>query len=612
MAENKTIYGNITAIRTSLLERMKEFADNTYSPGSFIPKEILTMMTDATCETNKEIAVFLDRRNRVIAIAIGNDKSVPLPELEGRKSSLRLSGIRCLHTHPNGTVRPSNVDLQSLKTMRYDAMVVIGIDPEKKRSCGASVTLLARDENGVLNRTETIGPVSTARIVYFDNIFDDLLEIDRTAAAYGNTTQKIKRERERAILVGVLPENKQFTGDPLAELHELAESAGAEPVEHFTQKREAPDARTYIGRGLAEELSLKRQALNVSLIIFDDELSASQIRNLENITGARVIDRTALILDIFASRAKSREGRLQVELAQQKYRLPRLMGQGTSLSRLGGGIGTRGPGETQLETDRRHIKRKINYLEAQLREVKERRGVLRKERQKKEIPTVAVVGYTNAGKSTLVNTLCNSDVFVEDQLFATLDTSVRRLVTPEHRDFLLIDTVGFIKKLPHDLIEAFKSTLEETVYADLLLHVVDASNPDFETCIDTVEKILQEIGAGNRPRYLILNKIDKASEEITPSPRVAGGYGKAFNVSALRGDGLELLKKEIVNYFVKVDKKYECILPYEKAGVLSYLHEKGTVEREEYREDGIYVKGKMPPEHFERVSGYEMRERKEL
>lgn len=383
MAENKTIYGNITAIRTSLLERMKEFADNTYSPGSFIPKEILTMMTDATCETNKEIAVFLDRKNRVIAIAIGNDKSVPLPELEGRKSSLRLSGIRCLHTHPNGTVRPSNVDLQSLKTMRYDAMVVIGIDPEKKRSCGASVTLLARDKNGVLNRTETIGPVSTARIVYFDNIFDDLLEIDRTAAAYGNTTQKIKRERERAILVGVLPENKQFTGDPLAELHELAESAGAEPVEHFTQKREAPDARTYIGRGLAEELSLKRQALNVSLIIFDDELSASQIRNLENITGARVIDRTALILDIFASRAKSREGRLQVELAQQKYRLPRLMGQGTSLSRLGGGIGTRGPGETQLETDRRHIKRKINYLEAQLREVKERRGVLRKERQKK-------------------------------------------------------------------------------------------------------------------------------------------------------------------------------------------------------------------------------------
>ena len=210
-----------------------------------------------------------------------------------------------------------------------------------------------------------------------------------------------------------------------------------------------------------------------------------------------MIDRTALILDIFASRASSREGRLQVELAQQKYRLPRLIGQGISLSRLGGGIGTRGPGETQLETDRRHIQRKINYLEKQLREVKERRGILRKERQKKEIPSVAVVGYTNAGKSTLVNALCGSDVFVEDQLFATLDTSVRRLATPEHRDFLLTDTVGFIRKLPHDLIEAFKSTLEETVYADLLLHVVDASNPDFTECIETVEQILQEIGAGD-------------------------------------------------------------------------------------------------------------------
>ncbi len=605
MAENKIIYGNISAVRNSLLERMKEFVENTYSPGSFIPGEIVAMMTEATCETNKEVAVFLDRRNRVAAIAVGDDKSVPLPELEGRKSNLRLSGIRCIHTHPNGTVHPSDVDVQSLKSMRYDAMAVIGIDAEKHRPCGVSVTLLVRDETGALNRTETRGPVSASRIVFFDNIFPELLEIDRAAAEYGSATQEIVSGRERAILVGVIPDNKQFSGDPLAELRELAESAGAEPVEHFTQKREAPDARTYIGRGLAEDLSLKRQALNASLIIFDDELSASQIRNLENITGARVIDRTALILDIFASRAKSREGRLQVELAQQKYRLPRLMGQGTSLSRLGGGIGTRGPGETQLETDRRHIKRKINYLEAQLREVKERRGVLRKERQKKELPTIAVVGYTNAGKSTLVNTLCDSDVFVEDKLFATLDTSVRRLVTEEHRDFLLIDTVGFIRKLPHDLIEAFKSTLEETVYADLLLHVVDVSNPDFEECIGTVEQILQEIGAGDRPRYLVLNKIDSAAEEISPAPRTAARYGKIFAISALRGDGLEILKKEIVNYFVRVDKTYECILPYEKAGMLSYLHENGTVQCEEYRDNGIYVKGKMPPEHFAKVSGYE-------
>ena len=595
MAENKTIYGNITAIRTSLLERMKEFADNTYSPGSFIPKEILTMMTDATCETNKEIAVFLDRRNRVIAIAIGNDKSVPLPELEGRKSSLRLSGIRCLHTHPNGTVRPSNVDLQSLKTMRYDAMVVIGIDPEKKRSCGASVTLLARDENGVLNRTETIGPVSTARIVYFDNIFDDLLEIDRTAAAYGNTTQKIKRERERAILVGVLPENKQFTGDPLAELHELAESAGAEPVEHFTQKREAPDARTYIGRGLAEELSLKRQALNVSLIIFDDELSASQIRNLENITGARVIDRTALILDIFASRAKSREGRLQVELAQQKYRLPRLMGQGTSLSRLGGGIGTRGPGETQLETDRRHIKRKINYLEAQLREVKERRGVLRKERQKKEIPTVAVVGYTNAGKSTLVNTLCNSDVFVEDQLFATLDPTTRILNLPGGQQILLTDTVGFIRKLPHHLIEAFKSTLEEAKYADIIIHVVDVSNPRMDEQMYVVYDTLRQMGAEGKPVITLFNKQDRLEKEESHKDFQAD-YSIA--TSAKTGQGLDKLKAALLE-IIRRDQIYvERLYPFADAGKIQMIRSKGQLLSEEYLPEGIQIKAYVPQDVY--------------
>lgn len=605
MAENKNIYGNTAGVRTQLLERLEGFAEHVYSPGSFIPEEILLMMTEATCETNKEVAVFLDRKNRVLAIALGSDKSVPLPELEGRKSFLRPSGIRCLHTHPNGTIHPSDIDLQSLRKMRYDAMVVIGVDTEKKRPCGVSATLLSRDETGALVKTETRGPVSPARIAYFDRIFKTLTELDRSASAYSDAAEKIRNDRERAIVVGVLSENRLVPGDPLAELRELAESAGAEVVGSFTQKREAPDARTYIGHGLAEEISLKRQALDAGLILFDDELSASQIRNLENIIGARVIDRTALILDIFASRASSREGRLQVELAQQKYRLPRLIGQGISLSRLGGGIGTRGPGETQLETDRRHIQRKINYLEKQLREVKERRGILRKERQKREIPSVAVVGYTNAGKSTLVNALCGSDVFVEDQLFATLDTSVRRLATPEHRDFLLTDTVGFIRKLPHDLIEAFKSTLEETVYADLLLHVVDASNPDFAECIETVEQILQEIGAGDRPRYLVLNKTDKIPQTITLPPHSSRGYGKVFSVSALQGDGLDTLKKEIINYFVRTDKQYECILPYDKAGAVSYFHENGTVELEEYREDGIYLKGKMPPGHFAKVRSYE-------
>ena len=421
-----------------------------------------------------------------------------------------------------------------------------------------------------------------------------------------------EEQKERIILVAVATADGDDTEQSLDELEELGQTAGAVTVAKVIQNREKVHAGTYVGKGKIEEIKNLAISLDADTVVCDDELSPAQYHNLQDALEIKVIDRTVMILDIFAKRASTSEGKLQVELAQLRYRASHLVGGRSELSRLGGGIGTRGPGEQKLEMDRRLIKERITLVKRELEQVKRTRELTRKKRQENPTPVVAIVGYTNAGKSTLLNYLTGAGVLSEDQLFATLDTSVRRLVTPEHRDFLLIDTVGFIKKLPHDLIEAFKSTLEETVYADLLLHVVDASNPDFETCIDTVEKILQEIGAGNRPRYLILNKIDKASEEITPSPRVAGGYGKAFNVSALRGDGLELLKKEIVNYFVKVDKKYECILPYEKAGVLSYLHEKGTVEREEYREDGIYVKGKMPPEHFERVSGYEMRERKEL
>lgn len=604
MSENKIIYGNISAVKASVIERLKEFVENTYSPGSFLPDEILQIMTEVTCDTNKEVAVFINRANRVSAIALGDDKSVPLPELDGRKSNLRLSGLRCIHTHPNGSVRPSDVDIQSLKSMRYDAMIVIGVDTSKRTATGVSASLLTRSETGLFEQSELIGPYPIWEKSALDELFSEIAEREKTASIYASSAQQVKKDAEKAIVVGVVPENLHTSGNPLAELCELAESAGAEVVGFFTQRRAVPDAKTYIGRGLAEDLSLKRQALGADVVIFDDELSASQIRNLENIIETKVIDRTALILDIFAARAKSREGRLQVELAQQKYRLPRLMGQGTSLSRLGGGIGTRGPGETQLETDRRHIKRKINYLESQLKEVKERRFVLRKERQKKEIPTVAVVGYTNAGKSTLVNALCESDVFVEDKLFATLDTSVRRLVTEDSKDFLLIDTVGFIKKLPHDLVEAFKSTLEETVYADLLLHVVDCSNPDFEACIDTVEGILKEIGAENRPRYLVLNKIDKAPSDIFPSPRTAEGYGKVFRISATTGEGLENLREHIVNYFVKADKAFECILPYVNGGLLSHLHKYGKVELEEYTENGIKVKGRIPPEYFNKIKEF--------
>ncbi len=601
-------------MREATLDYMKTFLEQVYSPGSFLPAEVVEMMVKVTREAGREVAVCLNRKNRVVSISLGDDRSVPIADAEGRRGTVRLSGIRLLHTHPNGSVLPSPVDLNSLKSLRLDAMAVIGVrdcservlasDDWTKWISGASVTLLRRDANGQLEETETEGPYHKLQFGRFDQLFDQIAEIDRTAR---ETLVAVQEEAERALLVGVVPEQKENLRDPeeeLRELKELAESAGAVVVGSYTQKRAAPDPRYYIGRGLAEELSLERQARNASLVIFDDELSASQIRNLEDVLGARVIDRTALILDIFARRAKSREGRLQVELAQQKYRLPRLMGMGTSLSRLGGGIGTRGPGESKLQSDRRHINRRIHYLESQLREVSSRRQVLRKERKKKELPVIALVGYTNAGKSTLLNALCNADVFVEDKLFATLDPTVRKLAMAENRDFLLVDTVGFIRKLPHDLVEAFHSTLEETIYADLLLQVMESDCPNPEEQLDIVEQVLQEIGAQDRPRYLVINKIDRTGGLASFQPK--GGFRKVFAVSALTGQGLEELRDGMTSFFTRIERNVTLLVPYSEGWVLPYLHEHGRMEQEEYTEQGALVTGRLPEDYYYRVKQWEI------
>ena len=596
------INGNIESVKNSILEKLEEYIDNVYSPGEFLPEEIRDMLCWATCETKREIAVYMDRKNRVLGISIGDSKTVELPELtKERRGEKRLSGVRLWHTHPGGSPLPSEVDINSLKTMRLDAMGVVAVSMEAQAVSGLSVTILKRDEKtGEFTDTELAGPFKPLYAARFNYLFDELVLIDSQAAAY--SVENLEKGQERAIIAGVILQGDNVGEEPLAELGELAKTAGATVVAAFTQKREAPDSKYYIGRGLAEEIALARQAKGADIVIFDDELSASCIRNLEDVIGARVIDRTTLILDIFAQRAKSREGRLQVELAQQKYRLPRLMGQGTALSRLGGGIGTRGPGETKLQSDRRHIRRRINYLEEQLREVSERRGVMRKERTKKGLPVIAVVGYTNAGKSTLVNALCDADVFAEDMLFATLDPSVRKLVTPEKQDFLLVDTVGFIKKLPHDLVEAFKSTLEEVVYADLLLHVVDGSSPDADAQIHVVEGIIEELGAGGRPQYLVINKVDLAAEhfggagEDTKETYVTKRYPRTYFTSAKTGEGLEELRNAVTEFFTRVEKKFELVIPYSDGKKLSYLHDNGTILEEEYRGDGVYVKGRIPRE----------------
>ena len=320
-----------------------------------------------------------------------------------------------------------------------------------------------------------------------------------------------------------------------------------------------------------------------------------------------MIDRTALILDIFAARAKSVEGRLQVELAQQKYRLPRLTGQGIALSRLGGGIGTRGPGESKLTTDRRHILRRIHYLENQLKTVTDRRELLRKERARKDVPTVALVGYTNVGKSTLLNVLCESEVYAEDKLFATLDPSVRKLVTEEKRDYLMIDTVGFINKLPHDIVEAFQSTLEEAACADLLLIVISADNPAPEGQLEIVEDILRQIGAGDKPRYLVVNKMDAAPADYDFYPSSA--YGKIFYTSARTGRGISELKAGITGFFTRTEKSFEILIPYQDGKMQAFIHRNAAVKSEVFEENGIRFTGRIPDTLFHKIRDFSVKGR---
>ncbi len=386
---------------------------------------------------------------------------------------------------------------------------------------------------------------------------------------------------EKAILVSA--DIGEYDCDAsMDELSELAKTAGAEEVARVIQKRDAYESATVIGEGKLEEVKELCASLGAKLLIFDCELTASQIRNIEGETDVRVIDRTMLILDIFAGRAVSREGKLQVELAQLKYRLPRLMGIGASLSRLGGGIGTRGPGETQLETDRRHIRRRIDKLSQELKELEERRGYSRSRRRKDNVQVGAIVGYTNAGKSTLLNLLTNAGVLAENKLFATLDPTSRAIELPDGRSLLLVDTVGLIRRLPHNLVEAFKSTLEEAACADIILHVCDVSDPEAAEKADVTLKTLAELGAGEIPVVTVLNKCDKLTENIPVDD-------KTVKISALKGEGIESLLETLARNLPETARRMKLLVPYDKAGFTAKIREKGRVFGEEYLENGVLI-----------------------
>ena len=392
-----------------------------------------------------------------------------------------------------------------------------------------------------------------------------------------------KESAEKAVLI--CADTGEYDAESsLVELSELAKTAGAEVVCEIVQKREAPDGATYIGSGKLKELCDFCRSNEVDVIIADGELSPSQQRNIENETDVRVIARTTLILDIFAMRALSGEGKLQVELAQLKYLLPRLGGKGVSMSRLGGGIGTRGPGETKLETDRRHIRRRISSLEAELKELESRRARYRERRKKDGAVTVALVGYTNAGKSTLMNALTNAGVLAENKLFATLDPTARALTLPDGRTVILIDTVGFIRRLPHKLVEAFKSTLDEAVDADVIIDVCDASSPECSEHFKVTEALLEELGCTGKPIITALNKCDVSGDDAT-IPLL----GNTVRISAKNGDGLSELLLMTQKLLPPTRKRIKLLLPFNKGALASQLRKDGVVHSEEYTAQGLLL-----------------------
>lgn len=414
---------------------------------------------------------------------------------------------------------------------------------------------------------------------------------------------KSNEERaERVLLAGVHTGARDVlsdtTDESIEELSELAKTAGAEVICTVVQNKADLEAATYMGEGKLQEVKEAVSLMEIDTVIFDDELSPIQLRNIADFLEVKVIDRTILILDIFAMRAKSGEGKLQVELAQLKYRLPRLRGLGTQLSRTGGGIGTRGPGETKLESDRRHINRRISALEAEIKELSKHRELLRTRRKKDGTVTACLVGYTNAGKSSLLNKLTDAEVLAENKLFATLDTTSRGLVLEDNRKILLVDTVGFIRKLPHHLVEAFKSTLEETVVADFLIHVIDVSNPQYENHIRVVDSVLSDLGASGKPMIMAYNKTDLAGDaDFAASDRSIG-------ISVKENRGIDSLLKLIADTAPGKKKRVRALIPYTEGGLVSDLHQNQKILSEEYTESGTLLELLIDTKSYDEIREY--------
>ena len=591
------INGNTDGIKEYILKELDSLHDIHVTKTKVIEEEMLTLIADVSNKINREINIAIDRKGNVIEISIGDSGSVQLPIMDIKER--RLSGIRVIHTHPSGSSRLSNIDISALIKLKLDCIAAVGIMEDK--ITGISLGFCNVDNNNL--SYELKGPLSVEEALEFD-----VLHKITTVEEMIRSREIVEDDKEYAILVGVDSE------ESLDELAELAKACNVEVVGRFMQKKNKVDPGYFIGSGKAQELSIFKQLKRANLIIFDEELNGIQVRNLEEITSCKVIDRTILILEIFARRARTREAKIQVELAQLKYRSGRLLGFGTTMSRTGGGVGTKGPGEKKLEIDRRRIKEAIYVLKQDLEKIRKTRVTQREKREESGIPKVSLVGYTNVGKSTLRNLLSDmypadntskkEAVFAENMLFATLDTTTRAINLPDKRVASLTDTVGFVRKLPHELVEAFKSTLEEVSFADLIVHVVDVSSETVEEQIVAVENVLRELDAYDKPMILALNKCDKATEEQKEALKEKFANYDVVEISAKTGENIPELLDKIVEKLPQTTKVCEYLIPYSDTQVGAYLHRNAIVQSEEYEGEGVRITAIVNREAYNRCEKY--------
>ena len=539
------VHGNTQGLKPNQLRRIEKLYARRIAPQQVVTPEFARQMSELSHETRRQLGALIDRKGYVEYVVVGDARRIELPDLKRtRVAEGRFRGLRCVHTHLRGEELTQD-DLNDLALLRLDLMVAINVDertglPGRVRAAHLLPTTAEEVDDG--EHAVPYGFLEAPVPSQLDVDFLELINSLEEELARVRLSTRRAALRDRAILVGVTTSSVEDAEESMAELRELSASAGVVVLNEIIQRRQAIDPRTVLGKGKLDELIVRALRLGADVIVFDRELSPAQVRSVSEATDLKVIDRAQLILDIFAQRAQTRDGKIQVELAQLKYMLPRLIaGQDSAFSRLAGGIGGRGPGETKLETDRRRVRDRINRLEKEIEAQRMRRQQRRKERTRRELPVISIVGYTNAGKSTLLNTLTSSTVLAEQRMFATLDPTSRRLRLPREQEVIINDTVGFIRDLPPDLLAAFRATLEEIDESDLLIHLVDASNPRWQQQVESVERILGDLGHGDLPLLVVFNKADLvAPDDLDAVLRQAAqdGARECFAVSALSAASL--------------------------------------------------------------------------